>query len=117
MTNGNRRVQSCLHPPENVFGKCSRLFSFLLLYGILNPLIACFSMEEGAHETVVWLSLLSRQRPGEGRPHHLDYHCMPLSKARYSAAVSAMRGVAIRSTAGSLAKFVNSTVRSMAPVR
>ena len=28
-----------------------------------------------------------------------------------------MRGVAIRSTAGSLARLVNSTVRSMAPVR
>ena len=39
------------------------------------------------------------------------------SNARYSAAVSAIRGVAIRSTAGSLARFENTTVRSMAPVR
>ena len=37
--------------------------------------------------------------------------CMFFSKARYSAAVRAMRGV------GSLARLVNSTVRSMAPVR
>ena len=43
--------------------------------------------------------------------------CMPFSKARYSAAVRAMRGVAMRSTAGSLARLVKSTVRSMAPVR
>ena len=43
--------------------------------------------------------------------------CMPFSKARYSAAVRAIRGVLIRSTAGSLAKLLNSTVRSMAPVR
>ena len=42
---------------------------------------------------------------------------MPFSKARYSAAVSAIRGVAIRSTAGSFARFMNMTVRSMAPVR
>ena len=44
------------------------------------------------------------------------YSAMPRSKARYSAAVSAIRGVAMRSTAGSLARFVNSTVRSIAPV-
>ena len=42
---------------------------------------------------------------------------MSFSKARYSAAVSAIRGVAIRSTAGSLARLENTTVRSMAPVR
>ena len=42
--------------------------------------------------------------------------CMPRSYARYSAAVSAMRGVAMRSMAGSLARFMKVTVRSMAPV-
>ena len=39
------------------------------------------------------------------------------SKARYSAAVRAIRGVAIRSTAGSFARFINITVLSIAPVR
>ena len=43
--------------------------------------------------------------------------CIPFSKARYSAAVRAIRGVEIRSTAGSFARLLNSTVRSMAPVR
>ena len=38
------------------------------------------------------------------------------SKARYSAAVSAIFGVAIRSIAGSFARLTNSTVRSIAPV-
>ena len=36
--------------------------------------------------------------------------------ARYSAAVKAILGVAIRSTAGSLARLINRTVLSMAPV-
>ena len=43
--------------------------------------------------------------------------CISFSKARYSAAVRAIRGVAMRSTAGSLARLENMTVRSMAPVR
>ena len=43
--------------------------------------------------------------------------CISFSNARYSAAVSAMRGVAIRSTAGSFARFENTTVLSIAPVR
>ncbi len=42
--------------------------------------------------------------------------CMSHSKARYSAQVRARRGVAMRSTAGSSARLVKSTVRSMAPV-
>ncbi len=41
---------------------------------------------------------------------------MFFSNARYSAAVNAIRGVAIRSIAGSLAKFINITVRFIAPV-
>ena len=47
----------------------------------------------------------------------LSLYGMSFSKARYSAAVRAIRGVAIRSTAGSLARFEKTTVRSMAPVR
>ena len=42
--------------------------------------------------------------------------CISCSKARYSAAVRAIRGVAIRSTAGSFARLMKRTVRSMAPV-
>ena len=41
--------------------------------------------------------------------------CMPLSYARYSAAVSAIRGAMIVSMVGSLARFKNKTVRSMEP--
>ena len=41
---------------------------------------------------------------------------MSFSKAKYSAAVSAILGVAIRSTAGSFARFINITVLSIAPV-
>ena len=41
---------------------------------------------------------------------------MPFSNARYSAAVRAIRGVEIRSTAGSFARLMKRTVRSMAPV-
>ena len=41
---------------------------------------------------------------------------MSHSYARYSAHVSAMRGVAMRSTAGSSARFRNSTARSIADV-
>jgi hypothetical protein len=41
---------------------------------------------------------------------------MSHSKARYSAAVSAMRGVAMRSTAGSSARLRKSTERSIAAV-
>ena len=41
---------------------------------------------------------------------------MPQVNARYSAHVSAIRGVEIRSTAGSFARLVNSTVLSIAPV-
>ena len=41
---------------------------------------------------------------------------MSFSNARYSAAVSAILGVAIRSMAGSFARLTNSTVRSRAPV-
>ena len=46
-----------------------------------------------------------------------DEHLHILSNARYSAAVSAIRGVAIRSTAGLSARLIKSTVLSMAPVR
>ena len=42
--------------------------------------------------------------------------CIPRSNARYSAAVSAIFGVAIRSIAGSFARFTNITVLSIAPV-
>ena len=42
---------------------------------------------------------------------------MFFSKARYSAAVSAIRGVDILSIAGSEARFINRTVLSIAPVR
>ena len=42
--------------------------------------------------------------------------CMSHSNARYSAAVSAIRGVEIRSIAASDAKLIKSTVRSIAPV-
>ena len=42
--------------------------------------------------------------------------CIPLSNARYSAAVSAILGVAILSIAGSFARFENITVLSIAPV-
>ena len=42
--------------------------------------------------------------------------CMLRSKARYSAAVRAIRGVAIRSIAESDARFMKSTVLSIAPV-
>ena len=42
--------------------------------------------------------------------------CISFSNARYSAAVSAIRGVEIRSTAGSFARLTNRTVLSMAPV-
>src|SRR6056297_1908435 len=41
----------------------------------------------------------------------------PLSNARYSAVVSARRGVTVRSTAGSSARFMKTTERSSAPVR
>ena len=41
---------------------------------------------------------------------------MFFSNARYSAAVSAILGVAIRSTAGSFARLMKRTVLSMAPV-
>src|SRR2546426_1486485 len=43
--------------------------------------------------------------------------CMPTSYARYSAAVSAIRGVMSRSTAGSSARLRNKTARFRAPVR
>ncbi len=43
--------------------------------------------------------------------------CMSRSKARYSAAVSAMRGAAMRSITGSSARLMISTERLMAPVR
>ena len=42
--------------------------------------------------------------------------CRPRSKARYSAAVNATRGVSRRSTAGSLARFRNTTDDESAPV-
>ncbi len=42
--------------------------------------------------------------------------CIPSSNAKYSAHVSAIRGVAIRSIAGSFARFINRTVLSIAPV-
>jgi flavoprotein len=42
--------------------------------------------------------------------------CISFSKARYSAAVSAIFGVAIRSIAGSFARLINKTVLSSAPV-
>jgi len=41
---------------------------------------------------------------------------MSFSNARYSAAVSAILGVAMRSIAGSFARFMNNTARSIAPV-
>mmetsp|Transcript_3047 Transcript_3047/g.8408 ORF Transcript_3047/g.8408 Transcript_3047/m.8408 type:complete len:252 (-) Transcript_3047:107-862(-) len=41
--------------------------------------------------------------------------CMPHSYARYSAVVSARRGVMMRSMVGSLARFRNSVTRSIAP--
>ena len=41
---------------------------------------------------------------------------MSFSNARYSAAVSAIFGVAIRSMAGSFARLMKRTVRSRAPV-
>ena len=41
---------------------------------------------------------------------------MSFSNAKYSAAVKAMRGVAIRSIAGSFAKLMKTTERSIAPV-
>ncbi len=43
--------------------------------------------------------------------------CSPVSKARYSAVASAMRGASSRSMVGSPAWFRNSTVRSSAPLR
>jgi len=42
--------------------------------------------------------------------------CISFSNARYSAAVSAIRGVEIRSIAGSFARLINNTVLSIAPV-
>ena len=42
--------------------------------------------------------------------------CISHSNARYSAAVSAIRGVEIRSIAESDARFIKRTVRSIAPV-
>ena len=42
--------------------------------------------------------------------------CISFSNARYSAAVSAIRGVEIRSIAGSFARLTNNTVLSIAPV-
>ncbi len=41
--------------------------------------------------------------------------CISCWNARYSAAVRAMRGVAIRSTAGSFARLTKTTVLSIAP--
>ena len=41
--------------------------------------------------------------------------CIPWVKARYSAAVSAQRGVRMRSTMGSLDKFRNMVTRARAP--
>ena len=43
--------------------------------------------------------------------------CMSQSNARYSAVVRATRGIEIRSITGSSARLMNSTARSMAPVR
>ena len=43
--------------------------------------------------------------------------CMSCSNARYSAVVSATRGMEMRSTTGSSARLMNSTARSIAPVR
>ena len=42
--------------------------------------------------------------------------CMSFSKARYSAQVRAIFGVERRSIAGSSARFINKTERSIAPV-